>query len=105
MTVTVTTEAQVTTVALSGKMNLTQSPYVREQLLRAVGKNRLIVVDMKNVLSVDGAIVANLIEALDLVQRAGGRLVLRDVSRSVQQVLEISRLNGVFEIVRTGKDS
>ncbi len=103
MTVTVTTGDGVSTVTMSGKMDLAQSPHLRAQLLQVVGKSRLVVIDMKGVSSVDGAIVANLVEALERVKSNGGHLVLQNVGLAVRRVLEISKLDTVFDVAQTGE--
>ena len=96
MTVATTMVDGTVTVEMSGKMDMGQSHAVRAALLSAVRRSTKIVVDLSDVTMMDAAIIANLVEALGLVQDNGGTFTLRGVNTQVRRILEIFKLDIVF---------
>jgi anti-sigma B factor antagonist len=84
---------------LEGEIDLHVSPEVGESLRKMVAKKpRVLVVDLSKVTYLDSSGLAVLIEAMQRVQEYGGRFALAGVQESVKQVLEIARLDQVFQI-------
>ena len=84
---------------LAGEIDLHVSPEVGESLRRLVAKKpRVLVVDLAKVTYLDSSGLAVLIEAMQNVQKNGGRFALAAVQESVKQIFEIARLDQVFQI-------
>ena len=86
-------------IAVEGEVDLNTSPGLRTVLLKAAAKGKgSLAVDLRGVRYMDSSGVATLIEGLKSVREKGGRFVLLAPSGSVMKVLQLSRLDTVFEI-------
>lgn len=84
---------------LEGEIDLHISLEVAESLRAMVEKRpKLLVVDLSKVTFFDSSGLAVLIEGMQNVQKYGGRFVLANVQESVHHILEIARLDQVFQI-------
>ena len=84
---------------LEGEIDLHISPEVAGSLRAMVEKRpQLLVVDLSKVTFFDSSGLAVLIEGMQNVQKYGGRFVLVNVQESVHHILEIARLDQVFQI-------
>ena len=86
------------TVFLDGEIDLERSPAARKALLAALGRGRALTVDMREVGYMDSSGIASLVEAF---QKAGaGKLGFRlvHVGPRVLKVLQLARLDQVFQI-------
>jgi anti-sigma B factor antagonist len=84
---------------LEGEIDLHVSPEVGESLRRMVAKKpRELIVDLAKVTYLDSSGLAVLIEAMQNVQKYGGRFALAGVQESVKQIFDIVRLDQVFQI-------
>jgi anti-sigma B factor antagonist len=84
---------------LEGEIDLHVSPEVGESLRRMISKKpKVLVVDLAKVTYLDSSGLAVLIEAMQNVQKYGGRFAVAAVQESVRQILEIARLDQVFQI-------
>jgi len=61
-------------------------------------KPNVVVVDLTKVTYFDSSGLAVLIESMQKVQEYGGKFALAGVQESVQHILEIARLDQVFQI-------
>ncbi|MBT3306641.1 MAG: STAS domain-containing protein [Alphaproteobacteria bacterium] len=98
MEYTVTEQEDLIIVALSGDVDLKYSPDLREILLDAAGKAGGIVVDMSGVMMIDSSGVASLLEAFQMARKRGKGFSLASVGSSVNKVLNLARLETVFDI-------
>ena len=89
--------AQPKIVPLEGEIDLHVSPRITSTLNAAVrGKPRNLVIDMENVIDSSG--LAVLIEAMQKVEKYGGKFALAGLQESVKPIFEIARLDQVFQI-------
>ncbi len=61
-------------------------------------KPQVLVVDLEKVTYMDSSGLAVLIEAMQNVQKYGGKFALATVQESVKHIFEIARLDQVFQI-------
>lgn len=87
-------------VAISGDVDLSRSPELRQGLLElAKAKPPRLVVDLADVPYMDSSGVATLVETLQAQRKGGGKMVLCCLQPKVMSIFEIARLNMVFTIV------
>lgn len=91
-------EGDTTIVALSGDIDLDNSPQVRDVLLNSVGEKRGVLVEMSAVSYIDSSGIASLVEAYQSARRASTSFALVAVSDAARRVLELARLDQVFAI-------
>ncbi len=88
-------------VSFEGDVDLEHSPKAREVLLKCVGQEKDVFVDLSAVSYIDSSGVASLVEAFQASKRKGKRFVLVAVNASALRVLELARLDKVFTIHET----
>jgi len=82
-----------------GDVDLYTSPELRDALLKLIPKtNTGLAVDLRHVLYMDSSGVATLVEALKMAGRRHTEFVLVSPSDSVMKVLQLARLDTVFDI-------
>jgi anti-sigma B factor antagonist len=87
-------------ITLTGEIDLSQSPVVRQQLMQIVAdKPERLLVDLSNVSYMDSSGVATLVEALQAQRKNNGRMILYGLQPKVRGIFEVSRLDMVFTIV------
>ncbi len=87
------------TIRVSGEVDLYSSPELRSAINAAMGRSGSVVaVDLSDVAYMDSSGVATLVEGLRNQQAKESRLVLLKPSNSVMKVLQLSRLDAVFDI-------
>ncbi len=91
-----------TTVVIDvvGEIDLSNSPQVREVLLREIKENRAprVAMNLCQVAYIDSSGVASLVEGLKASRDTGARLMLIGVSGPAREVLQLSRLLKLFEL-------
>lgn len=94
-------------VRLSGDIDMSRSPEIRNELLGIVGEDcDRLVVDMTDVPYIDSSAVATFVEVLQYQRDRERKMVLCGLSRRVLSILQIVRLDRVFTIaadVESGK--
>lgn len=85
---------------VSGDIDFANSPEVRQSLLREISENHTprVVVNLSQVRYIDSSGVASLVEGLKASRDLGSRFILFGLSTSAREVLQLSRLNKVFEV-------
>jgi anti-sigma B factor antagonist len=85
---------------LSGDIDLANSPAMRKVLLGEIKEKhtRKIFLNLKNVRYIDSSGIASLVEGLKASRDNGARMILYGLSPSVREVMELSRLQKIFEI-------
>jgi anti-sigma B factor antagonist len=94
-------------VHLSGDIDLSSSPRLRETLLDLLQKRRqeLVVVNMERVQHVDSSCIASLVEGLQEARQHNARFVLVGLRESTRNLLELTHLLQTFEIRPTVEDA
>ena len=91
--------AQSKVIPLEGEIDLHISPRITTTLNAALKvKPRNLVIDMGNVSYIDSSGLAVLIEAMQKVEKYGGRFALAGLQENVKPIFEIARLDQVFRI-------
>ncbi len=88
---------------ISGDIDLANSPAMRKVLLGEIKEKHTpkVLLNLKNVRYIDSSGIASLVEGLKAARDNGARLILYGLSSSVREVLELSRLQKIFEIYET----
>ncbi len=89
-----------TILDLSGDIDLAHSPAMRKALLGEIKEKRTprVFLNLKNVRYIDSSGIASLVEGLKASRDQGSRLILYALSTSVREVMQLSRLQKIFEI-------
>jgi len=89
-----------TILDLSGDIDLAHSPQMRKALLGEIREKKVpkVFLNMKNVRYIDSSGIASLVEGLKASREMSSRLILYALSTSVREVMQLSRLQKIFEI-------
>ena len=86
-------------LSLEGEIDLHVSPRVAVSLRQMIAKKpRQLVVDLSRVTYLDSSGLAVLIEAMQNVEKYGGRFALAGMQETVRSIFDIARLDQVFRI-------
>lgn len=91
-------------VALTGEVDLQHSPTIRKHLMELMFDRRPVVVDLAAVAYIDSSGIASLVEAYQMARKNGTRFVLAAVSAPAMRVLQLARLDKVFDLSETVED-
>lgn len=94
-----------TIVDVSGDIDMGTSPGLRKLLLESLSKTPRLVVNFSNVRYIDSSGIASLVEVLMKARNSQKRLVLYGLNKTVQEVLQLTRLTTVFEIRKTEEEA
>ena len=85
---------------ISGDIDLANSPAMRKVLLGEIKEKhtRKVFLNLKSVRYIDSSGIASLVEGLKASRDNGARMILYGLSPSVREVMELSRLQKIFEI-------
>jgi anti-sigma B factor antagonist len=88
---------------LSGDIDFANSPKVRDSVLREIRESHAsrVVMNLSQVRYLDSSGVASLVEGLKASRDLGSRFILFGLSMAAREVLQLSRLNKVFEVYDT----
>jgi anti-sigma B factor antagonist len=94
-------EGQALIVAVHGEIDLHNSPQLRDALLSllASSKPKNLILEMSQVPYMDSSAIAVLVESLRKLRVGGGKLFLVAPQPRVRSVLEIARLDTIFQVV------
>lgn len=98
-------ENGTTIIAFEGSIDLDMSPDARRVLLKCVGLERPLLVDLSLVEYIDSSGVASLVESFQSARKRGGAFALVSVSSAVLRVLQLARLDKVFTIYDSLEDA
>ncbi len=89
-----------TILDISGDIDLAHSPVMRKTLLGEIKEKKMkkVFLNMKDVRYIDSSGIATLVEGLKASRELGTRLILFGLSKSVREVMELARLQKIFEI-------
>jgi anti-sigma B factor antagonist len=84
--------------SVKGEIDLHNSPAVRQQLLRFLEqhKPKKLILNLAEVPYMDSSAIAVLVEALQKMRKAGGKIYLIHLQPRVKGLLEIARLDTIF---------
>ncbi len=91
-------EKGTTIVDVVGQIDLGTSPPLRKTLLDTLKSVDAVAVNLSEVKYIDSSGIASLLEVLKEARKSNKRFVLYGLTPSVLQVLQLTRLTGVFEI-------
>lgn len=90
-------------VRVAGEVNAHTSQLLRKKITPLFNDGlQTIRVQLDEVRQLDSSGVATLSEGLLWSKRSGGRFILSGVSGSIASVLQLAKLDGVFEVEREG---
>ncbi len=95
------TAGSYTIVDLVGQIDLGSSPALRKTLMTSLNATQHMAINLGGVSYIDSSGIASLVEVLRAAQDSKKKLVLFGVGGAVLQVLQLTRLTGIFEIVAT----
>ena len=99
VTIEKTTSGDAIRIAVRGEVDLYSSPQLRTALLDAVpAAGSGVEVDLSGVDYIDSSGVATLVEGLKSARENNKKFILVEPSASVRQVLELARLDSIFEV-------
>jgi len=89
-----------TILDITGDIDLAHSPAVRKALLQEIREKKTpkVFLNLEKVRYIDSSGIASLVEGLKASRDIGSRLILYGLSKSVREVMELSRLQKIFEI-------
>ena len=89
-----------TILDVSGDIDLAHSPAMRKMLLLEIKDKGTpkVFLNLKNVRYIDSSGIASLVEGLKASRDRGSRMILYGLSPTVREVMELSRLQRIFEI-------
>lgn len=89
---------------LTGEVDLHNSSEVRSCLLNILNKNHSVIVDFSDLKYIDSSGMATLVEGLNMANKKELSLTIVGANGAPLQVLELTRLNQVFNIVESLSD-
>jgi len=94
-------------VAISGEIDLHNSPDLRTALLDLLNRHpvRRLVLNLSNVPYMDSSAIAVLVELLQRQRKTSGQVFLVAPQPRVRCLLEIARLDSIFRVVDTEADA
>ena len=94
-------EKGTTIVDVEGQIDLGSSPALRKTLLDCLQGAERVAVNLMAVTYIDSSGIASLLEVLKEARKSNKRLMLFGLRSSVLQVLQLTRLTGIFDILET----
>jgi anti-sigma B factor antagonist len=86
-------------IDVRGEVDVHSAPILLEQIQVAIGKRyEVIIINLRDVSRMDSAGVAVLIEGINEARKQKIILSLQDVSKAAQQVLEMARVDKLFQV-------
>lgn len=105
MEIEIKTEDRFTIVILKGEVDLQYSPTARKEILKFLGKNKNVLVDLSQVQYIDSSGVAILVEGYQMAKKNKLEFILVGPSDAAKQVLQLARLDKIFPISATVADA
>jgi len=86
-------------IDVRGEVDVHSAPILLEQIMAAIGKRyEVIIINLREVSRMDSAGVAVLIEGINEARKQKIILSLQDVSKAAQSVLEMARVDKLFQV-------
>src|SRR5688572_13339961 len=92
---------------LRGEIDLHNSPTLRTRLLKFLDDKQpqKLVLNLAEVPYMDSSAIAVLVEALQKMRKTGGKIYLTNLQPRVKGLLEIARLDSIFQVVASEEDA
>lgn len=94
-------QSEATIVDVSGDVDMGTSPGLRKALMESLRATPRLVINLGGVRYIDSSGIASLVEVLKEARNKQKRLVLFGLNTAVREVLQLTRLNKIFEIRET----
>lgn len=94
-----------TIVDVTGDIDMGTSPGLRKTLLESLKATPRLVVNFRKVRYIDSSGIASLVEVLMKARNSKKQLVLFGLNKTVQEVLQLTRLTTIFEIRETEEEA
>ncbi len=93
--------------SVRGEIDLHSSPELRDELLGAINthKPKKVILNLAEVSYMDSSAVAVLVESLQKLRKAGGKMCLTNLQPRVKGLLEIARLDTIFVIAANEEEA
>ena len=93
--------------AITGEIDLHNSPEFREVLLDSIARLRpsKLILNLAQVPYMDSSGLAVLVESMQKLRKIGGKIFLTDLQPRVRGVLEIAKLDTVFVLVKDEQEA
>ena len=100
-------EGDAVVAAVRGEIDLHNSPELRTAVLDVLLKPnpKKLILNLSEVPYMDSSAIAVLVEALQKVRRAGGKIFLTDLQPRVRGLLEIARLDSIFVLTKDEQEA
>ncbi len=100
-------EGEVLVASVRGEIDLHNSPDLRDVLLGALNRYRLkkLVLNLSQVPYMDSSAIAVMVETLQKLRKAGGKIYLTNLQPRVKGLLEIARLDTIFVVVKDEEEA
>jgi len=86
-------------IDVRGEVDVHSAPILLEQIQAAIAKRyEVIIINLREVSRMDSAGVAVLIEGINEARKQKVILSLQDISKAAQQVLEMARVDKLFQV-------
>jgi anti-anti-sigma factor len=87
------------TLRVSGEIDLTSAPKLEEEIQSLIEQSvNTLTLDLSSVAFMDSTGLRVLLKATKLLEGSGGKVVLREPSEPVRRLLEVSGLEGHFDL-------
>lgn len=103
MEIDIVRHGDVSIVHVRGDVNWETSPKLRAAILNLIQKRsqKRVITDLKGANHIDSSGISSFVEVLEAAKKAGARFILSGLSEASRRVLELTRLNTVFEATDT----
>ena len=98
------TSATTTIVDVTGQIDMGSSPALRKTLLESLKGSDRLAANLAAVKYIDSSGIASLLEVLKEARKNQKAFILFGLTTAVRQVLQLTRLTGVFEIHETEEE-
>ena len=96
------TEGDAVVASIRGEIDLHNSPGLRTELIDLMAKHspKRLVLNLAQVPYMDSSAIAVLVEALQKMRKASGRIFLTNLQPRVKSLLDIARLGSIFTVTK-----
>ena len=99
MIISHSTNQDVDIVTIGGRLVMADAAEARSSFNKIIADNaKKLVVDLSEITFIDTSGLSVLISAYKMVRAKGGRMVLCGIPANVRMLLELTRLNEIFEL-------
>ena len=100
-------EGDALLATVRGEIDLHNSPELRGALLDLLTRTnpKKVILNLSQVPYMDSSAIAVLVEMLQKLRRAGGKVCLTNLQPRVKSLLEIARLDSIFILVATDEEA